>query len=261
MTAKFLSFEDKPIEALFIELNFRKKKCLLSYSYNPNENDISNHLQRLTNSLDLYSAKYENIILIRDFNVSPEESHMETFCESYGLKNLIKVPTCYKNPQNSSCIDLILTNSLLSFQSSGVIETGISDFHKMTVTVMKATFQKLGPKIIHYRDYRKYCNYSFWQDLLSTLVMENKNLSNGLQKFIDICIKALDKFAPRKKIYLRGSNMPFMNKSLCRAHMKRTRLRNRYLKKSYVKQRDYCVSLLRKPKKIKCKLECKRYGR
>ena len=54
ITAKFLSFEDKPIEALFIELNFRKKKWLLSCSYNPNKNNISNHLQRLRNSLDLY---------------------------------------------------------------------------------------------------------------------------------------------------------------------------------------------------------------
>ena len=50
--------------------------------------------------------------------------------------------------------------------------------------------------------------------------------------------------------------MPFMNKLLCRADMKRTRLRNYYPKKrseqnrlSYVKQRNYCVSLLRKNKK------------
>ena len=50
--------------------------------------------------------------------------------------------------------------------------------------------------------------------------------------------------------------MPFMNKSLCCAHMKRTRLRKCYLKNrseqnrlSYVKQRNYCVSLLRKTKK------------
>ena len=86
--------------------------------------------------------------------------------------------------------------------------------------------------------------------------MENINLSNGLQKFIDICIKTLDKFAPQKKKYSRGNNMPFMNKSLCRAHMKITRLRKCYLKNcseqnrlSYVKQRNYCVSLLRKTKK------------
>ena len=96
---------------------------------------------------------------------------METFCEFYGLKNLIKVPTCYQNPQNPSCIDLILTNSPLSFQSSGVIETGLSDFHKMTVTVIGTNFQKLDPKIIRYRDYRKYCNYNVRQDLWYTLVL------------------------------------------------------------------------------------------
>ena len=121
---------------------------------------------------------------------------------------------------------------------------------------MKTTFQKLDPEIIHYRDYQKYNNYSFRQDLLSKLIMENINLSNGLQKFIDICMKSLDKFTPRKKKYSRGNNLPFMNKLLNRAHMKRTRLRNCYLKKrseqnrlSYVKQRNYCVSLLRKTKK------------
>ena len=50
--------------------------------------------------------------------------------------------------------------------------------------------------------------------------------------------------------------MPFMNKLISRAHMKRTQLRNCYIKKrseqnrlSYVKQRNYCVSLLRKNKK------------
>ena len=152
----------------------------------------------------------------------------------------------------SPCIDLILTNSPLSFQSSGVVETGLSDFHKMTVTVMKTT-QKLDPKIIHCRDYRKCSNHSFRQDLLSTLVMKNINLNNGLQNVIDIC---MNKFAPGKKKYSRGSNMPFMNESLSRAHMKRTRLSNCYLKKrfeqnrlSYGKQRNYCVSVLRKTKK------------
>ena len=67
------------------------------------------------------------------------------------------------------------------------------------VTVMKTTFQKLNPEIIHYRDHRKYNNHCFRQDILYTFVMENMNFSNGLQKFMDICMKSLDKFAPRKK--------------------------------------------------------------
>ena len=65
----------------------------------------------------------------------------------------------------------------------------------MIVTVMKTTFQKVDPKILHYREYRKCNNYSFRQDFLSTLIMENINLSNGLQNFFDISMKSLDKFA------------------------------------------------------------------
>ena len=38
---------------------------------------------------------------------------------------------CFKNPNNPSCIDLIVTNRPKSFQNSMVIETGLSGFHKM----------------------------------------------------------------------------------------------------------------------------------
>ena len=51
--------------------------------------------------------------------------------------------TCYKNPENSGSIDLILTNNPLSFQYSCVIETGLSDFHRMVVTVMETSFERL----------------------------------------------------------------------------------------------------------------------
>ena len=58
------------------------------------------------------------------------------------LKIVIKDPTCYKNPSKSSCIDLLLTNKPRSFKHSCVIETVLSDFQRMTVTLMKATSAK-----------------------------------------------------------------------------------------------------------------------
>ena len=61
-------FLNKSKESLFIELNFRKKKWLLCYTDNPNRNNISNHLDLLRRSLDLYSAEYENFIIVGDFN-------------------------------------------------------------------------------------------------------------------------------------------------------------------------------------------------
>ena len=130
---KFLSSEEKPIEAFFFDLNLHKKKWLVCCSCNPNKSNISRHLDTLRKSLDLCSPNYENTILIVDFKVSIDDPHMESFCESYWFKN----PTCLKNPESPSCTDLILTNNLYSFQNSWVIETGLSDFQKMIVLVMK----------------------------------------------------------------------------------------------------------------------------
>ena len=63
-------------------------------------------------------------------------SVISVFSDIYDLKSLIKEPTCHENPSKLSFIDLILTNKPRSFQQSCVIETGLFDFHKMTVTIM-----------------------------------------------------------------------------------------------------------------------------
>ena len=47
-----------------------------------------------------------------DFNSEINETCMQSFCKPYGWKSLIKEPTHFKNPENPSCIDLIMTNNL-----------------------------------------------------------------------------------------------------------------------------------------------------
>ena len=135
-----------------------------------------------------------------DFNTEVTQTSMKVFCDSCKFKSLIKDATCYKNRENPSCIDLILTNNPYIFQNSGVIETGLSDFHNIGVTVMKTTFEKLKPNIIHYRDYRKSSNSKFRENLISHLSTENIIVDcNGMEKFLQICIKTLDELAPQKK--------------------------------------------------------------
>ena len=65
---KAIPKETLSLEGMFIKLNFRKKKWLLSCSYNPNFNTTTDHLEILRRNLYLYSAQYENLILIGDFN-------------------------------------------------------------------------------------------------------------------------------------------------------------------------------------------------
>ena len=147
-----------------------------------------------------------------DFNVEVENRDMEEFCKNYNLKSLIRVPTCFKIPRNPSCIDLILTNSQRNFQSSCAIETGLSDFHRMTVTVMKASFRKLKPKVIHHRNYKRFCNESYRNELMAEFSKQHFE-ENSLEKFLEVCNKVLDKHVPRKSKFVRGNHSPFMNRN------------------------------------------------
>ena len=127
--SNLLKIEEKPVEYFYVELNLRNSKWLVNCSYNPYKNSIGNRLDRISESLDLLSSDYEKMIFLGDFNVTDDEHHMKSFWKNYGLKNLIRQSTCYKNPRNPVCIDLILTNVPRSFQSTCVGETGLSDFH------------------------------------------------------------------------------------------------------------------------------------
>ena len=103
--------------------------------------------------------------------------------------------------------------------------------------------------------------------LMNHLVSLINNLSNkvfvtnddGLEKFCKTTMDTLNSFAPIKKKYARGNQMPFMTKNLSKEIMTRSRLRNEYLKHKteenrflYTQQRNKCVSLLRKTKTNYC---------
>ena len=98
------------------------------------------HFRNISTALDKLSRDYENVILLGHFNVEVEEKNLSNFMSVHNLKALIKQKTCFKNPENPTCIGLILTNSPRSFQNSSVFETGLSDFHKLTIIVLKQHF-------------------------------------------------------------------------------------------------------------------------
>ena len=235
--SKLLLIDNQPIEGFYIEINLRKKKWLLCGSYNPNRDNIGNHLDSLSRNLALYSSTYENYIIIGDFNIEADSKEMSSFCDTFDLTNLIKEPTCYKNPDNQSCIGLILTNKILSFQNSCVPETGLSDFHRMILTVTKITFQKLKPRVISYKDYKHFNNEMYRNELLSEISNSCLNFDDsGFNDFFDICRAILDRHAPRKQKYARGNHMPFMNKTISKEIMKRTQLRNKFFKERKEKE-------------------------
>ena len=77
-----------------------------------------------------------------------------------------------------------------------------------------------------------------------------------LKTFKEIVFSLLNKHAPMKRKYVRANEAPFMKKELYKAIMRRSKLRNQFLKnkneinrKKYKVQRNYCKKLLKTTKK------------
>ena len=100
-----------------------------------------------------------------DFNVEPNDATMKIFCQIYSCKYIVKCKNYFKNPINPTCIDSIITNRPKSFQESEVIKTGLSDFHKMSLTAMKVFYSKQKPKIVQCRNYKGFSNETFMDEL------------------------------------------------------------------------------------------------
>ena len=78
----------------------------------------------------------------------------------------------------------------------------------------------------------------------------------NIDDFKNIVCSAWNSHAPVKKKVVRGNNAPFMNRTLSKAFMHRSKLKNRYLKfptevnkNTYKKYRNFCVSLLKTEKR------------
>ena len=142
------------IEGFYIEINIRKKKWLRGCSYNPHKPFTLSHLKELGKNLD-YKSKYDNFILLGDLNAEPTNEVVNYFCRVYHCSNIIKKNTCFKNPKNPSCIDLIITNKPRGTEVSMTLQTGLSE------TVMKVFYKKQKSNIIKYRSYRNFDNETF----------------------------------------------------------------------------------------------------
>ena len=103
-TPNLVSFNnDNSIEQFFLVIVLRKKKWLLSCSYNPHLNFIEKHLNHLKKCLGHLPGKFDNCILLCDFNSKISRKYLSRFSESYNLNSLAQNPTCFKNHDKPIC--------------------------------------------------------------------------------------------------------------------------------------------------------------
>ena len=199
---------------MFIEINLRKTKWLLFGTYHPPSDSDKVYFQQIELALDAYS-NYEKFLLVGDFNAEESEPCLNNFLYHCDAKNLVKEKTCFKSIDNPSCIDLFLTNSYRSFQHTTTVCTGLSDFHKMTITVLKSTFQKAKPKEILYRDYRNFVETDFKTEL--KIQLEHAEIKE-YETFENIFLTVLNKHAPCKIKVVRANQQPYITKNIKKSY-------------------------------------------
>ena len=154
---------------------------------------------------------------------------MRDFCHAYNCQSIIKDKTCFKNPHKSLCVELFITNRPKIFKISKVIETGSSDFHKMSLAVMKVSYKKQRLKIVRYRNYRNFDDEFFINEVKNSIGKEysqNQSLEFGsFKKKVD---NILQKHDPLKRRYVRAMSVPFIDKNINKHIMKRIRLGNKF---------------------------------
>ena len=209
------------IQIIPIEINLRKMKWLVLPIYRPPKQKETYVIEQLCSLLDNHT-KYENIILLGDFNMEASDETMMPLISGHNLHSLVRTPTCFKSVAGC-CIDLLLTNRNYNFKYSQTFETGMSGCHLMIYTMLKTTFAKLPPKKIQYRCYKNFVGGDFQRDLFQNINQCIPGDDDALQSTFE---KILDKHAPQKLKILRGNHKPHINKELRKAIYTRSRLKN-----------------------------------
>ena len=175
----------------------------------PSQNDIE-FLRRVSLILDYYLPPYENFMVIGDFNLPIENSHIEAIIQAYDMSSLIKKPTCYQF-HTPSCTDLTLAKRKHLFQLFNTFETGLSDHHKLICTILRSRGFKGAPIEKIYRSCKTF-DVDQFQEILEIKLEIIKNKRYG--EFEAVFLKELNKHAPLKKKFLRHNINPFMTKNL-----------------------------------------------
>ena len=117
--------EPNNLDCICSELTIYNKKWICFSIYRPTNFQNKVHMSCPTRWEKLINHKKTLLqweILIQILVLNSDHDKLEQFCSLFNLQSLIKKETCITKTHKSTT-DLILTNKLLSFQGSSVIET------------------------------------------------------------------------------------------------------------------------------------------
>ncbi len=148
-------------ETIAFEFYINDKKWFLVHTYRTptkTKEKLELFYSELKDVLDKALISSENVILLGDINIDLSDkkfsSDYSDLLNCFNMSNVIKDKTCFKNSDKPTLIDHMCTNKPRSVKSSGVIDTGLSDFHRLTYLVLKSFKPKPLRHTLVYRSYK-----------------------------------------------------------------------------------------------------------
>ena len=204
-------------ECMWLELLLPKAKGILfgTFYRPPSQSDFLNPFQEV---LELANAENKKTLITGDFNFdfldassSNSPKDMKRILSSFNLKQLIDKATRITK-ESSTLLDLFATNSPKNVTLAKVIPSTLSD-HDMLVVVRKINAGKLPPRSIECRNFSKYDQMTFIQDLEKCSwddVYSERDVNSAWSKWKELFLSVCNKHAPIRHKVLRGIICPWL---------------------------------------------------
>ena len=146
-------FEKKKAETICIEITSAKKKLCILFPYHSPNFSKTEFFEEINLTLNKVLSEYDNLLLAGHFNIntlrptSDLPNHLSDLNDTFSLTNFVTDSTCFKS-NKGSLIDVLLTNKPKSFYKFHSFVAGLSDYHKLIVSILRTSFQKFPPKFV-----------------------------------------------------------------------------------------------------------------
>ena len=239
-------YKEKLQESIFIEVLSESNKntavgCIYKHPGLTTQKFNFDYLRPL---IDKLSIENKNIILLGDFNVdllhyesnNPTREFLDLMF-SASLTPQITIPTRL-TVRSRTLIDNIFTNSVEENSTSGNLECCISDHLAQFLIFPNQRVLQQNNHTKYKRSYKNLDNNKFKNELQSidwttALSINNNDVNQSLENFLNISNSLLDKYAPLKQItkkQMKTNSRPWITKGILTSTRKKYKIHSKFLK-------------------------------
>lgn len=178
-----------------------------------------------------------NLLINESGNIPPENMDFFLICKEYNISQLLNAPTHNKG----ALLDHVYVNNTSLYNNFGSFPYAGSD-HDLCYAIRKQEKIKFDPKVIKVRNWNKVewdkvkkelClfQHNIANELCKASNFNTKSIDRDFQKMNEFALTILDKYAPERKMLVRGKFSPWLTSEV-RMSMKKRNMLHKIAKKT-----------------------------